>query len=102
MSFSLDWTIEHAAQEIASVACKGLGENKFKELRMRFNHMLQRASYDPEIQSRIVTHMLRQKALNERQDVMDTQIVGLCLMWLAQSRYRKWTLYQLFKFLQCN
>jgi hypothetical protein len=99
-SFSLDWTVEQAAQEIERVARLGLGDSAFEEFRARFIVELKQMTTDLERQSRIVGIMLA-KLTNERRgmpgDNFDIKLGGMCIIWFAGTSKRDWAVRRLYK-----
>lgn len=67
-------------------------------MKARFNQEVQHASNDLEVQLRTVARMLV-KLTDSRtrpKDTADTQLSGMCLIWLAQSRVSDWTVPELY------
>lgn len=98
MRWDPHWTIQQMALEVARVAHEGLGHTQFTQMRAAFDQALEQGSDDPEVQLRAVVRMLIEKTDRDRgpKSVADTQIAGMCLIWLATTRVAGWSLLQLY------
>lgn len=98
MQFQPNWTVQQTALEVTRVAHEGLGNTHFEQLRAAFNQEVQKGNSDQEIRLRAVTRMLIK--LTDRRTgpkvTAETRIAGLCLLWLATTRVRDWTVLQLY------
>lgn len=100
MQFDSNWTIQQAALEVARAAHEGLGHTKFEEFKITFDQEIQRISPDQEIQLRQVAQLIIHLTDTTSMDSMDIRLATACLLWLAQTRVRDWTSFQLSDWIQ--
>ncbi|TMC24279.1 MAG: hypothetical protein E6J34_00795 [Chloroflexi bacterium] len=93
-----DDTVQRLALEAARIAHEGLGSTQFEQLRITFSQQIEQENTDPEEQLRATVRLLLQKTNRDSgpKDVADTQIAGMCLIWLATTRVAGWSLLQLY------
>lgn len=93
------WTIERLALETERVATEGLGRLTLNQLRRKLQIELVKRSSDPEMQLKVVALMLVSATDSRKgpKDNHDIRVTGLCLMWLAKTHMKTWTMEQVYK-----